>query len=64
MPPNERYPFPKENIMFDLFDAFIAVWQTILTALVHHPWMAAFPLVFLLIDVAIKKHDKHKYPDS
>ncbi len=50
--------------MFDLFDAFIAVWQTILTALVHHPWMAAFPLVFLLIDVAIKKHDKHKYPDS
>jgi len=50
--------------MFDIFDAFLAVWQTVLTLLVHHPWMAGFPALLVLINEGIKKYDKHKYPDS
>lgn len=50
--------------MFDIFDAFIAVWQTVLTLLAYHPWAAGIPALFILINESIKKYDKYKFPDS
>lgn len=51
--------------MFDIFDPFLAVWQSILTIAVHHPWA---PLVVLMFFLAVEKlidmRDKKKHPNE
>jgi hypothetical protein len=68
MPPNERIPFPKEQIMDKIFyplDLLIQLWQQLLILLVNHPWlpMIALPIA-MLVNTAIIKIDKIRYPDS
>lgn len=56
-------PLPKEKLMFNPFDAFLAVWQTILIIAVHHPWLPiVFLMVFLGLDMLIDRLYEKNHP--